>query len=203
MVEEWRKIEGFPDYMVSNQGRVCSVRRGHSTILKAVKDNYGYLHVGLYNENKTNYLAKIHRLVASAFISNPENKPQVNHIDGCKTDNNVNNLEWSTGSENMKHAFSTRLCNRIGINNTQTHLTEAQVIEIYKLAHTGKLTQKEIGELFGIKQHTVSSIKLGKNWKELTANIVLQTEKQGQTSMFGDDDKDSDEMITDYQIQQF
>ena len=176
--EEWRKIEGFPNYTISNLGRVCSTKREQAVILKARKNRYGYLQVYLCNENKKFYNKKVHRLVASAFISNHNDNTEVNHINGNKTDNNVSNLEWITHSENLKHAFATGLQSNAGIHNPCTHLTEAQVSEIYRLAHVGSLTQKEIGGLFGIKQRTVSNIKTRRSWKELTVGINIQSQKQ-------------------------
>jgi len=183
MIEEWRNIEGFPDYTVSNLGRVCSVRRGHPIILKGRNSGAGYLQVILHNGDKQAHSKIIHRLVASAFIPNPENKPQVNHISGVKEDNNVNNLEWCTRFENMEHAFAIGLKSNVGIHHPKTHLTEAEVIEIYKLTHTGSSGQKAIGELFRITQQAVSKIKTGRNWKELTASINLQTQEQMQVSI--------------------
>jgi hypothetical protein len=183
MEEEWRKIEGFPSYTVSNLGRVRSIKREQAVILKVFKNNYGYLQVCLYNENNKKCGRYIHRLVASAFISNYENKPEVNHIDGNKANNSVNNLEWNTDSENKKHAYTTGLCSRAGVHNNLTRLTEDQVIEIYMLAHAGSLTQNEIGQLFGITYSAVSCIKSGKNWKEITAGINIQSQKQEQTTI--------------------
>jgi len=182
MEEEWRKIEGFSDYTVSNLGRVCSTKREQAIILKTRKNNYGYLLVDLYSKNKKHHTVTIHRLVALAFIPNTENKSEVNHINGDKTDNNINNLEWVTDSENMKHAFATGLRSHMGVNNTRTHLTEAQVIEIYMLAHAGSLKQKEIGRRYGISYVTVSFIKTGRTWKALTANTNIQSQKQTQTT---------------------
>lgn len=106
MEEEWRDIEGYEGlYQVSNLGRVKSInykRTGKERILKAVKDNWGYLTVRLYKDNKGKQ-CRVHRLVAQAFIPNQENLPQVNHISEDKTDNRVQNLEWITNKDNCNH----------------------------------------------------------------------------------------------------
>ena len=106
MTEIWRKLEDFSNYEVSSLGRVRNIKTGR--ILKLFVRNDGYHHVGLYLNGKQKYQL-IHRLVAITFIPNPENKREVNHIDGDKTNNRVSNLEWSTRSENVSHAFRTGL----------------------------------------------------------------------------------------------
>ena len=97
MKEEWRDIEGFEGkYMVSNLGRVKSLnynRTGKEGILEGVDYGYGYLYVNLYKYGKGKQ-CMIHRLVAMAFIPNPDNLPEVNHKNEDKTDNRVENLEW-------------------------------------------------------------------------------------------------------------
>ena len=167
-------------YIIEN-GDVVSYYKGQKG--RTLKNRYatkGYRQISLHNGPKS---AKVHRLVALAFIPNTESKPQINHLDGDKTNNSVNNLEWCTQSENILHSYATGLNSNIGVNNNRTHLTEAQVIKIYRLAHTGNLTQKKIGELFGICGMAVSKIKIGVRWSHLTKNIVLQTENQEQTSI--------------------
>lgn len=103
MNEEWKDIKGYEGlYQVSNFGRVKSFQTGSDYILNQVKDWDGYMQLQLYKNNKPT-TCKIHRLVANAFIPNPENKPQVNHIDEDKTNNMVSNLEWATAKENCNH----------------------------------------------------------------------------------------------------
>lgn len=104
------KILGFYGYFVTNEGYVFSNKccplnpSGELKKLSPKKNRYGYLVVCLRKHNK-NYHKMIHRLVATAFIPNPENKPQVNHKNGIKTDNRVENLEWATPSENVSHSY--------------------------------------------------------------------------------------------------
>ena len=98
-MEKWKNIEGF-DYVISSYGRVRHIR--FKKCLNDRLSNGGYNRVSLYKDGiQKNYL--VHRLVANAFITNNDNKPQVNHIDGDKLNNNIENLEWSTASENQIH----------------------------------------------------------------------------------------------------
>ena len=104
MIEEWRKVKGTPTVEVSSFGRVRSIgtKTYPAHIYKQTSSMWGYprVHINVNGKNKN---MTVHRLVAEAFIPNPENKPQINHIDGDKTNNNVKSLEWCTASENAKH----------------------------------------------------------------------------------------------------
>ena len=123
--EIWKDIKGFEKrYQISNYGRVKSLSKfvnnnpknssiGYYTkekILKVFDNKNGYKLVKLYKNNKK-YTKKVHRLVAEAFIPNLENKSQVNHIDGDKSNNCLDNLEWNTCKENINHAFNNNLIN--------------------------------------------------------------------------------------------
>lgn len=101
--EEWRDIQGYEgQYRISSKGRVFSVKR--NKMLKPCDNGHGYLFVNLYMNSKPKQ-SKVHRLVAMAFIANPENKRQINHKDGNKRNNAMENLEWSTNSENGIHRY--------------------------------------------------------------------------------------------------
>lgn len=101
-IEQWKTIKGFPNYIVSNFGKVINTCNGYIRGNEPMDKNE-YRHVGLTYNGKTECIS-IHRLVALHFIPNPENKPIVNHMDGVKFNNHYSNLEWVTASENIKHA---------------------------------------------------------------------------------------------------
>lgn len=110
-IKEWKQIQDFPNYEVSSLGNVRNSKTGR--VLKQMCKG-GYLFVGL-SQNSNGKTTSVHRLVALAFIDNPENKPQVNHKDKNRGNNNVSNLEWSTASENNIH----RSTNEIQTTNQQ------------------------------------------------------------------------------------
>lgn len=100
-LEQWKSIEEYKEaYEISNFGRVKNIKTGN--VLKNRTDKDGYLDIALFKNGKRKRF-KIHRLVAQAFIPNPENKPQVNHIDEDKTNNHVDNLEWCTIKYNVNY----------------------------------------------------------------------------------------------------
>jgi hypothetical protein len=107
-----KQIEGFENYLISVDGKVFSLKTMSFLKLRKNREN-GYLRAELYNNklnnNKKSKNLSIARLVAKAYLPNPENKPTINHIDGNKENNMLCNLEWATYSENMKHAMDNKL----------------------------------------------------------------------------------------------
>lgn len=96
--EVWKDIKGYPGYQISNYGRVWSAKRNR--YMKPVANNSGYLQIKLIAVNGKRKGELVHRLVALHFIDNPDNKPEVNHINHIRDDNRAENLEWVTKSEN-------------------------------------------------------------------------------------------------------
>ena len=176
--ERWKRIEWkghILDYEISTKGRVRAMRTGEiiEPVFYGGHDyNNRYLHVSL-KQGKEAFFPSVHRLVAEAFIPNPENKPQINHIDGIKCHNNVENLEWNTQSENMKHAIRTGLMKSYkGIDGRNTKNTEADVHKVCKLLEQG-LTVREIAKQCGVTYAFVSGVKYNGNWADIRSQYKL------------------------------
>jgi len=178
VMEIWKDISGYERfYQISNLGNVKSVTRMTSSSsirggnrfvvgkkLKTIVDTKGYMKVTLSKYSKTEQHL-IHRLIALAFIPNPENKCCVNHIDGNKLNNNIDNLEWCTAKENIQHAHRTGLVNYVvGEDHYCAKLNEFQVRVIRK---TKGLTQQELADIFKISQRSIYLIINNETWKHI------------------------------------
>ena len=169
MKEIWRKIKGREDYEVSNHGQVRSLKYGVRRILVTNKRlAKGYPSVSLC-ENGEIKECRVHRLVAEAFIPKIDDKPDVNHKDGDRTNNYIGNLEWINKKENYKHAVQRLGKDNKGEKNSQAKLNEKQVRVIRHILNIpNHLPQWKIAEIFKITQTTVSEIATGKIWKHIT-----------------------------------
>lgn len=163
----------YSGYIIFSDGRVYSTKS--MKFLKEEIDSHGYHRVKItFDGRKDNRLVSVHRLVASAFISNPENKPDVNHIDGNKSNNNVSNLEWCTKSENIQHAINHGLkLPTYGENHGMTKYTEEQIIEICKLLESGVYTIKDIIEMTGVSYNCISHIIRRNTWTRISNNYEI------------------------------
>ena len=178
-MEEWKDIPGYEGYyQVSNKGRLRSLKRvvkksdgKTQTVperyMKPKPDKKGYSIVGVSKNANKKYL-KLHRVVAQSFIPNTHNKPQVNHLDGNKQNNKVENLEWSTQKENNIHALREGL--RIpqkGEEHSQAKLTAKEVILIRDIHEKGGRTQQCIADEFNVSRRLIGMIVKREVWPHI------------------------------------
>lgn len=185
IMEIWKDIKGYKNYQVSNKGRVRSLDRiveydnrfGSLTrmslkgvIIKPGIRVGGYKNVSLRLNNQTRQFF-VHRLVLQCFASNPKNKPQCNHIDGNPSNNNVENLEWCTGSENQIHRYHVlgkgQTADFNGEKNPNNKLTLLQVSSIISQYKNKIKSALEISVEYNIARNYVYQLAKGKTWKHV------------------------------------
>jgi hypothetical protein len=171
-MENWKPLKNT-NYLVSDKGRVYSKRS--SKVLTPQVNQYGYHQLTLYIDGaKIN--KRVHRLVAEVFLGE-SNGLQVNHINGIKTDNSIENLEYVTSKQNHEHAISTGLM-PLGSLRPGAKLTEDDVVLIKKLM-LNDLDDQEISELTGTVTATISKIRHGKRWTHVMPDVVLPDRSEG------------------------
>lgn len=144
---QYRPVDGFPWYLACSDGYVINTDTGH--ILIGSKKKTGYIEVLMEDENGNPHHRLLHRIIARAFVDNDENKPEVNHIDGDKSNNCADNLEWVTREENLRHAYKTGLMpndatpKKVVAINILTG-EEIEFSSIYEAAHTFRISQGNI-----------------------------------------------------------
>ena len=171
---KWKSINGR--YSVSELGDVKDTYTSRILSPYMTGKYRNYQAVSLKIDGKWKQY-KIHRLVAQAFIPNPDSKPQVNHIDGNTCNNNVNNLEWCTNRENQIHAWknglnhrtekSTNPPHKYGSKTNNSKLTEQNVVEIKMMLLDGRLSCACIADLDNVDRHTIYSIRNGRTWSQV------------------------------------
>jgi hypothetical protein len=181
--EEWRDIPGQEGYyQVSNFGRIKTVSRRvesrpqvYITIPEKIRkigidsNGYSYVNFSKLGKQTTGFL---HRCIAMAFIPNPENKKEVNHIDGNKQNNDISNLEWNTPLENSTHAWNMGLKTHFGENSNKCKFSDQTVEAIRQMkSDNPTMTTAIIGKIFGVSQNHVSLLLSNKTRKRLTTKI--------------------------------
>ena len=171
--ETWKDVVGFEGlYKISDRGRVLSLANSRSyykkrknIILKPRLDRYGYFIAILY-KNKKPYWRTVHRLVMDTFILNTLGKPQINHIDGNRRNNQVINLEWCTGSENKQHSYNIGISDAKGEKNGRAKLTTENVVCIREQFKNGQ-KRKKLAEIYCVGQSNINKITNYKRWAHI------------------------------------
>jgi len=155
--EVWKTIKGFDDYKFSSLGRIISKER----VRPPAYDKCGYVRMGFaVNGKSRSYL--VHRLIMEAFIGKSD--LQVNHKNGIKDDNRIENLEYLTAKENMRHAFRTGLMGTSGELNYQAKLTNVQALDVHARLKRGERSC-DIADMYNVTRTIISSIKRGITYK--------------------------------------
>ena len=152
-----RKKYTIKDYEITMDGQIINKHNGHKRILQP--NTKGYLRVMIDGKN-----IFVHRLVAEKYVPNPENKPQVNHIDGNKLNNNYKNLEWVTNQENRNHAIKNGL-HTMGDKCSWSKLNSDKVKFIRK--HKDDISTNEFCQLFNVTASTIRSIITNHSWRNV------------------------------------
>lgn len=168
MIEQYKKIKGFSNYRIYNNGFIYSefVNR----YITATEDSCGYLQNTLVDDNGNRKTIKNHRLVALAFLPNPENLPDINHKDFNRKNNNVSNLEWCTEKYNTEYTAKFNMNNNSNSYIKLSPLSEEQVLLIPTLLNYG-FSVKLISKLYNVGHITIRNIITGKTWKWLKLNF--------------------------------
>ena len=168
-MEKWKPIDGYPNSLISNKGRVMSLFRGVRKIRALQEHECGYLTLTLQRKDKTKRM-RVHRLVAAAFLGPIPEGLDVNHKDGNKKNNNVENLEFMTRSENCKHGFRLGLSFtpfRVkGENHKLAKLTEAEVLAIRNRYSNGEGC-RSIADSYNVSRYTVWDIAKRRTWTHI------------------------------------
>ena len=172
----WKDINEYEDiYAINIYGNIVNKKFNK---LRKIDSSGNYDTIALCKNNKVKHFL-VHRLLAQHFIPNPKNKPEVNHVDGNKKNNNINNLEWCTRSENQKHSHnigltinqrkkqSDRMKNESSENSRRAILKEKEVLEIKELYKSGSYTQLELSSIYGVHKDTIGDITRNKTWNKL------------------------------------
>lgn len=168
--ELWKEVpEAAGRYYVSTLGRLLTIAwkgTSQARVMKPALDPCGYMRTMIVRDGRTRTI-KIHRLVAQTFLPNPANLSDVNHINGIKSDNRPENLEWMSRKQNMQHAFRTGLQHIRGVSNPACILTEAQVLEIRSKHQPRIYTREVLATEYGVSLPTIKDILRGATWKHL------------------------------------
>lgn len=167
MEEVFKDMVGFEEYFqISNKGTIFSKRSNRALKTYKSKDGYVKFSTKIGGRLGKCYCLRLHRLVALTFIPNPENKSDVNHIDGIKHNNSVSNLEWVTSKENMAHAIENKLViKQKGVSSPRAKLSKEDVIEI----RNSKESSRTLAPIYGVSHTQISKVRRFATYKDIAS----------------------------------
>lgn len=170
-------IKGSKGYYITKDGRVFNSQNKEMKL----DDSANYLRVQIIYLDGTVKKESVHRLVAKAFLPNPQNKPAVNHIDGNKFNNHVDNLEWVTESENMVHARDNGLI-PVGEDNYNSKYSDKEIHEACRLMQEG-YRNCDVCKILRLPKNIVSMLRNGIIWNHIRSKYIIQTVRQKRASI--------------------
>lgn len=180
MKKEWKKVKGFSTYECSSDGELKTFNwknKGVERIMKPAMDNGGYMRTVLKRDSDGKLCTiKVHRVMAITFLEGVEGKNEVNHINGIKHDNRIENLEWCSRSENLIHAYKLGLSNVKGERNPATNLKDSDVLAIRSKFTYGRkggrplpgvVSKTMLAKEYNVNVSVIKYILNRKTWKHL------------------------------------
>lgn len=170
MEKIWKTIPKYSRYKASSDGEIYTPNwKGGKTgkVMKPAVDSNGYMRTMLVDDEGRTRTIKVHRIIAQTFIENPDELKEVNHLNGNKADNRVENLDWVSHQQNIRHSFDNGLQNNRGINNPFSKLTERDVLEIRAKFKPRIYGRKELALEYNVKQTTIKDVILRKSWNHI------------------------------------
>lgn len=173
-------FEKFEKYEITCAGKIINKELNREVSQR--QSDFGYRVVCLSDVNNKPCHVKVHRLVASRWVSTHDENLEVNHIDGNKANNAYTNLEWVTSRENKRHGWDTGLYTHKGDKHYLAKLTDEDVVKICQMLSDGSRV-KEVAEIFNTTKDVLNNIKSGRSWQHIAKDFEFKVQRKGRRSL--------------------
>lgn len=158
----FRSVFNFSKYLIGPSGEIVQSRNGKPIFIRTSK--LGYLEVSLTDDRGSRFYTSVHRMVALAYIANPKNLATVNHKDGDKANNSVENLEWVSFKDNIQHSWRKGLRKNMVGEKSKVSVLDNNIVRRIRKERSRGLSYRRIAKLFGVGKTTVENVCLGRTW---------------------------------------